>query len=196
MEEFVLELMRRRAVEGLVYLVNSKRGYVAGCIDWGDAMMPKRQQGAILWTGKQCHDGEEVSNVERTKGREEEQDDRLMEHYPGRHEPPAFATLTIGEDQPHMVAVHNLPVLLGADYLQELRTKAPIFNKEVLILRDKRLTVEIQMRLWKLQGYLAFPEVSDEIPRRKSVEEDARLKFHNDTLKKLKSERKPVVDDI
>ena len=33
-----------------------------------------------------------------------------------------------------------------------------MYEKEVLIVKNKRVTVDIQMKLWKLQGYLVFPE--------------------------------------
>ena len=34
MDTFVLDLMRRRIVEGLKYLCGRKKGYLQGCSDW------------------------------------------------------------------------------------------------------------------------------------------------------------------
>lgn len=138
MDGFVLELMRRRAVEGLVYLVGLKRGYVVGCVDWEDATR-KPQIGAILWT--------------RGTGSEEivaAKDEQV------NHGPPEFATLIFGKDK-GKVPMHNLRMLLGKEKLQELREKCPsgIFDKELTVLRHRNVTVDLQLRLWKLQGYLA-----------------------------------------
>jgi hypothetical protein len=137
MHEFVLHLMRRRILEDLVLVTNSKRGYVVGCLGWEDALA-KPQVGAFLWTGG---DGE------------------LDE---GRNIPPEFATLDVPagrkeESRTRKVPVHNLRRLLGKDKLAELREKLPsgIFEREVVVLRRKQYVVDLEMQLWKLQGYLA-----------------------------------------
>jgi hypothetical protein len=132
MHEFVLELLRRRTVEDLVRVIRLKRGYIVGCSGWDDAKA-KPQVGAFLWTGG---NGDMEMDV-----------------------PHEFATLDVSTqvDKTRKVPVHNLRALLGREKLAELREKLPsgIFQKEVLILRHKRVTVELEMRLWKLQGYLA-----------------------------------------
>ena len=156
MDIFILELMRRRVVEGLVYLVWRKRGFVAGCVDWEDTKKASRQQGAILWTGK-TSGGEEANSEGDVKEKLEAASFRFGEQQ-GHDRPLGFATLTMGKDRPHMVPVHNLPMLLGPEHLAELRKKCSIFEKELLIVKNKRTTVDIQMKLWSLQGYLGFPE--------------------------------------
>lgn len=128
---FVLELLRRRTVEELEYLV--KLGaYIRPCDTWQDATMPSRQAGAILWTGS-------IQGV--TGGIE--------------MGPPEFATIDIGTSQRRKVPVHNLEMLLGNDHLQRLRGASSFFNKELLIIKKKNNSARIQMKLWKLQGYLA-----------------------------------------
>jgi hypothetical protein len=138
MHGFVLELMRRRAVEDLVHVTGLKRGYVVGCSGWEDALA-KPRVGAFLWTGG---NGDREMDV-----------------------PPEFATLEKKTlvDKTRKVPVHNLRALLGREKLAELREKLPsgTFEKEVVALRHKKMTVTLQMRLWKLQGYLAeFREFS------------------------------------
>lgn len=132
MHEFVLELLRRRTVEDLVHVIRLKRGYVVGCSGWEDAKA-KPQVGAFLWTGGN-------GDIEMDA-------------------PPEFATLEVNtqKDKTRKVPVYNLRALLGGEKLAELREKLPngIFQKELLVLRHKRVTVELEMRLWKLQGYLA-----------------------------------------
>ncbi|KAH8768591.1 hypothetical protein BGZ57DRAFT_766090 [Hyaloscypha finlandica] len=137
MHEFVLNLMRRRILEDLVRVTNSKRGYVVGCSGWEDALA-KPQVGAFLWTGG---DGE------------------LDE---GQNIPPEFATLDVPagrkeESRTRKVPVHNLRRFLGKDKLAELREKLPsgIFEREVVVLRRKQYVVDLEMQLWKMQGYLA-----------------------------------------
>jgi hypothetical protein len=137
MHEFILRLMRRRIVENLVALTNLKRGYVVGCSGWEDALA-KPQIGAFLWTGG--------------AGEMEE----------GMDAPPEFATLdtTIGrkeESKTKKIPVHNLRRLLGKDKLAELREKLPsgIFKRDVVVLKHKQQTVDVEMQLWRLQGFLA-----------------------------------------
>jgi hypothetical protein len=137
MHEFILRLMRRRIVENLVTLTNLKRGYVVGCSEWEDALA-KPQIGAFLWTGGA---GEMEEGVDA---------------------PPEFATLdtTIGrkeESKTKKIPVHNLRRLLGKDKLAELREKLPsgIFKRDVVVLKHKQQTVDVEMQLWRLQGFLA-----------------------------------------
>jgi hypothetical protein len=149
MDTFVLELMRRRVVDGLVYLIERKRGYLAGCVDWDDAKRAGRQQAAILWIGSASSDGQEAADSESEAQPIRSQ---LLEEAG----PPSFATLTISKDKPHMVPVHNLLTMLGAEHLAELRKRG--VSGDLLVLKHKRITVGVQMKLWKLQGYLGFPE--------------------------------------
>ena len=139
MDGFVLELMRRRLVEGLVYLVGLKRGYVVGCVDWEDAIR-KPQVGAILWTRRADNEGIVEVETEQVN-----------------YGPPEFATLDLGTHKKRKIPVHNLRMLLGTEKLQELRGQCPsgVFDKELVGLRHRNNTVELQLRLWKLQGYLA-----------------------------------------
>jgi hypothetical protein len=64
----------------------------------------------------------------------------------------------VGTVKKRKVPVHNLDMLLGQDHLQKLREKSSIFNGELVIVRHKKLTIDIQLRLWKLQGYMAEHE--------------------------------------
>lgn len=126
-DEFLLELMRRRVVEDLSGLLKLKRGYVVGCKDWA-AAFSKTQTGAYLWTGK----GEE-------------------------NQPSEFVTLDLGVTKKQKIPTHNLNTLLGEEKLEELKAKFgnKIFDSDILTLRHRRRTVDLQMKLWKLQGYLA-----------------------------------------
>jgi hypothetical protein len=138
-DTFTLELMRRRTVEELEYLVKSG-SYIRPCETWEDAMKAKRQPGAILWTGGV------KSEIEVGEA------------------PPEFATVQIGTAEIktakiRKVPVHNLQTLLGEEHLQRLRDVSKVFRNELLIIKHRNRTVGVEMKLWRLQGYLAeYPE--------------------------------------
>jgi len=156
MHEFILRLMRRRIVENLAALTNLKRGYVVGCSGWEDALA-KPQIGAFLWTGG--------------AGEMEE----------GSDSPPEFATLdvTIGrkeESKTKKIPVHNLRRLLGKDKLAELREALPsgIFKRDVVALKHKQQAVDVEMQLWRLQGFLAeYRDLYRDLEELPANEEDA-----------------------
>jgi hypothetical protein len=146
MDSFILELMRRRVREALEDLTSLKRGYVVGCSTWEQALMPKRQAAVILWTGTEIKDVIVDGEGERIHG------------------PPEFATLNInpsdfkphdGQHRRSKILVHNLRILLGRAHMQKLRMACPVYEKEFVILKDKRRVVDVLLKLWKLQGYLA-----------------------------------------
>lgn len=114
-------------MEELTYVLQRRKGYVTGCKSWEDALA-KPQIGAYLWTG-----------IEDDKS------------------PPEFATLDLGVTKKQKVPTHNLKFLLGREKLEGLRKKFGngIFENNMLALRHRRRTVDLQMKLWKLQGYLA-----------------------------------------
>ena len=137
MDDFVLKLMRRRAVEAIIYLMEVRRGYVVRCWDWEEVKI-KPQVGMILWLWKTESSKNEVVELGSNE------------------EPPEFATLELGTWKKHMVPVHNLQWLLGKEQCAKLKRIYPqMFNTGIVVIRHRRLTVDLQLRLWKLQGYLA-----------------------------------------
>ncbi|WZH47579.1 uncharacterized protein QYS62_008735 [Fusarium acuminatum] len=75
----------------------------------------------------------------------------------------SYATLDVeGANYASKVAVHDLRYLLGEEELERLRSKSNAFSDHnILILtHHKSLSMrKLHMLLWKLQGYLALPEV-------------------------------------
>ena len=138
MDTLILELMRRRLGEHLDYMTHLKRGYITGSASWGDATLAKRQPGAILWTGPYMP----------------ESDDLVRSGCAEQISVPEFSTLETGRDK-KKVAVFNLRRLLGSEHLTKLRKESSIFRKEIVVIRDKRMTIELRMKLWKLEGYMA-----------------------------------------
>ena len=57
--------------------------------------------------------------------------------------------------------LYNLPVLMGAQLMQELRKVARVFGGETAYLPQQEKTVKVQSALWKLMGYMSFFEEAD-----------------------------------
>jgi hypothetical protein len=147
MDQFVLELMRRRVGEGLQYLQSLKKGYLVRCKDWEEAKN-KKQVAAVLWLGAQEHAKADIeSDAASTDG---------PGHSSAGVVPHEFATLDLNKQPKSKLPVHNLPQLLGAAHLKKLRDHAPeFFKSELIAVKQRNATVDIQLRLWKLQGYIA-----------------------------------------
>ncbi|KAL3419556.1 hypothetical protein PVAG01_08054 [Phlyctema vagabunda] len=132
MDTFTLELMRRRAAESLFTLIGRRKGYIISATDWNDAKA-KPQTGAILCLGED-------------------------------EGPPEMATLSIGNGKKKIrkVAVHNLQVLFGPAHIQQLKEKSPVFESHLLVMRHRKATTDLQLMLWKLQGFLAEHRETEE----------------------------------
>jgi hypothetical protein len=150
MHTFVLELMRRRVVENLEYLCTRRRGYVVKTESWDEARK-KKQIGAFLWIGK--------GDIDQADGGSED----AAAVTSTMLEPGEFATLDIKTGNKTKLPVHNLQVLLGQEHVKALREKySNVFNAEIVVVKDKKATADIILRLWKLQGFLAKYEGMEE----------------------------------
>ncbi|KAL9104211.1 MAG: hypothetical protein Q9163_000811 [Psora crenata] len=160
MAEFTLELLRKRVVRGLERVIGEwKGGYVAACERW-EMVERKQQISACLWLGSLLRfedraqggkaqagvfGGEECENAVGRKGGNEGPPPYAMVMYRGKHIP-----------------VYNLQTLIGQKQLEGLREKFPkVLGKELAVVRRKKLTVQLQMNLWTLMGYLAESEHSE-----------------------------------
>lgn len=189
----MLDLMRQRIVEGLKYLCGRKRGYLTGCPDWeyakgcrqvGAFLWLRPRDGETVLAvdeGMGQANGQEeemaIGQEEKTAAVEVEgtlvaQEDeaavgegqQTMQGRSSTVAPGEFATLDMDRVKKSKVPVHNLQLLLGDTYIKDLRRHLPqIFDYEVVALKDRRATIDVQLRLWKLQGYLAeHKQLSDE----------------------------------
>lgn len=133
MDTLILTLMRRRVLEDLIYLStlsadSTRDPYVVRCQTWDEVKADKYrgQRGCVLWLGQ------------------------------GGDGPGPRATLDIpGVKFGRKIAVHNLWRLLGPEGVERLRGEADLFTEGEVFLVLRKRTVEMQMKLWKLQGYLA-----------------------------------------
>ncbi|KAI0444626.1 hypothetical protein F4803DRAFT_511384 [Xylaria telfairii] len=137
MDSFILDRMRDQIVQGLLYLsslcTEDSRGYIVKCQGWDDVQYGYK--GSILWFGDNAEPGEAAEP---------------------RVQPGPFATYDITNNVLTTgVAVHNIPMLLGAEETEKVRRGAAVFAGGSLFMLKGRRTIDIQSKLWKLQGYLA-----------------------------------------
>ncbi|KAL2169570.1 hypothetical protein VTG60DRAFT_5882 [Thermothelomyces hinnuleus] len=141
MDAVVLELLRRRVVEGLCHFSNmtekAGRKYVVKCERWDDVKNLKHR-GCLLYLGLP-----EGSSSGSTSG----------------YVPPRLAAMDMGPLKfGSKLAVHNLPELLGEEHVSQLRRGSTLLRDGSLYLLGRRATVNLQMMLWKLQGYMAWDQ--------------------------------------
>ena len=141
MADFTLELMRRKAVREILRLTSRTSAmYVVPCNSWDDVGF-KAQIGAVLWLRKPREvDGTETENSEEdVKQQQDGPPLYAMARYHGNHIP-----------------IYNLRTLLGEQHLFRLRDERPgILDSDIAAVKAKNLTVDLQLGLWKLLGYLA-----------------------------------------
>ncbi|KAF7948928.1 hypothetical protein EAE96_008108 [Botrytis aclada] len=140
MDTFLLELMRRRTADLLEYLCQKKH-YIHKCAHWEEVEF-SQQTGCVLWMGQKL-----ASSEEEKQGREQEQEQEVP--------PGEFETKRIGPGGRKVVPVFNLRTMMGKQWIEKIREGNRIFGNQILVVKHTNPTKEIQMRLWKLQGYVA-----------------------------------------
>ncbi|KAJ8117218.1 hypothetical protein ONZ43_g4262 [Nemania bipapillata] len=137
MDSLVMHRMRQGIIEDLLYLsslcIEDNRSYIKGCHSWDDVeYKPNR---AVLWFG----DDTEPNEAGKPK-----------------IQPGPFSTCNSQTANGAIsMAVHNIPMLLGAQGTADVRQKSAMFADISLFLLSGRRTTDLQLKLWRLQGYLA-----------------------------------------
>ncbi len=147
MDVVLLELMRRRIVDSLLHfaemVTKEDRKYLVRCERWDDAK-ELNHRGCLLFLGR----GEGASSESGSE-----------------YEPPRLSTMDIeGVRFGGKLAVHDLRVLLGETHMSRLRRESELLRGGSLFLLGRQATVNLQMSLWKLQGYMDWGEQSDISP--------------------------------
>ncbi|KAI0144694.1 hypothetical protein BJ166DRAFT_76210 [Pestalotiopsis sp. NC0098] len=129
MERFILQQIREQIFEDLLYLSGlcetQNRYYIVKCFGWDDIKF--KHKGAVLWFG---HDKEEVK-------------------------PGPFSTFDVNsETSKTTLVVHNMPRLLGQELAEKVKTQAAALQDGSIFMLAGRRTTDLQLRLWKLQGYI------------------------------------------
>jgi hypothetical protein len=141
MDTVLLELLRRRAVEGLQHFAkmveNEGRKYIVKCEFWNEVKELKHR-GCLLYLGP-------------PEGASSESEPERV--------PPRLSTMNLGPCRyGATIAVHNLRELLGEEHVGRLRQTSGLLSDGSLFLLGRQATVNLQMLLWKLQGYMAWSE--------------------------------------
>ena len=143
MDTFVLETLRGNVARRLAYLASSNAAYISTCRDHKH-ISKHHQVGAVLWLGPNPEETAETSFLDKSGAatgdfRESGPAPYAMHHYKN-----------------HYIPVYNLLTLLGPTKLRNLReTSSSHFGCQYAVIKMRRLTVEVQLELWKLLGYLA-----------------------------------------
>ncbi|GAP92630.1 putative esterase-like protein [Rosellinia necatrix] len=137
MSSFILSRIRQGIVEDLLYLsnlcVDDSRHYIIKCHGWDDVQ--SKREGAILWLGNTAEPNQ-APNPDIQPG--------------------PFAIYNIAKDnRTTSLAVHNLPMLLGTEDIAKVRQEAAVLADGSLFVLAGRRTANLQVKLWRLQGYLA-----------------------------------------
>ncbi|TLD25624.1 hypothetical protein PspLS_05952 [Pyricularia sp. CBS 133598] len=136
MDTYVLDLMRARTMEQLMHYASMSDSPLLpkNCLmrcegHWDQVPTTHIHRGCVLWMGD-CEDNE-------VKRPEEYQTVRLQ-------------GVKIGGVLP----VHDLTVLLGPENVKKLRVGSKMFSEGSTFLLGGPHSTRLQMKLWKLQGYL------------------------------------------
>ena len=136
MDILVLELLRRRIVEDLLYLseksVEENRKYLIKLSSLND-LEGKHEPGCVL----------HMASTIASEGGDFQ-------------DSVALPSSTIeGKDE---IPLHDITQLLGTEHVARLRGESPMLSEGSLFLLGRRRSAETQLKLWKLQGYLAQHE--------------------------------------
>ncbi|KAI1342207.1 hypothetical protein F5Y15DRAFT_334678 [Xylariaceae sp. FL0016] len=137
MDRFILDLMRQDIVGDLLYMSKlceeEGRHYIVKCFGWDDVQ--HKIKGAVLWFGESG----QSSGFDKSG-----------------HQPGPFATFDIEQERSSTsVVVHNMPMLLGPELATKVKLEATALRDGDFFMLARRRTSNLQLKLWKLQGYLS-----------------------------------------
>lgn len=152
MDTFVLGLLRKKVYAQLTRVVRSSSGYVVRCYGGYDQIAHSSQAAAALWLGHLkvttgLSKGAGSATFDGTARIEGETE------LTGSIQPP-FPYAVVDEVGGY-VPIYNLQSLLGEEYMLHLRKCHKIYGGEIVVIKKKHATVDLQSCLWQLMGYLA-----------------------------------------
>lgn len=152
MDTFVLELLRKKVIDQLIWLVRRSSGYVVRRYGGYEQIAESHQAAAALWLGHvrvtaAVSNAAEDTNIKGTSSPESE-----TALTGSMQPPPPYA---IADYAGGCIPVYNLQTLLGEENLLHLRNSHKIYGGEIALIKHRNATVNVQIRLWQLMGYLA-----------------------------------------
>lgn len=184
MDEFVLEQLREHTVRVLEYAATSFASHLHSKNHDYKPRLQRSNLAAVLWLEKPAKSDTASSTPPKPPAYMEiaaPQSDSIispaLEHQEHEEAPCRAATSdatpltpekgpTINTEPPPFYAmvsyrskyvpIFNLPALLGAKHMETLRKLGSNWVEEELIfVRQRQKTIELQMALWRLMGYMA-----------------------------------------
>lgn len=184
MDDFVLEQLRKHTVRVLEYAVRSFASHLHNKNHGNKPRLQRSNLAAVLWLGKTTESDAASSTspkhpayMERAALQSNSIISPAQEHQEHEEKPSTVATSdalpltpdegpSISADPPPFYAmvsyrskyvpIYNLPTLLGAKHLETLRKLGSNWVEEELVfVRQRQKTIELQMALWRLMGYMA-----------------------------------------
>lgn len=149
MDTVILDLSRQQIMHDLLYLSKlceeQGRGYFIRVHDPNETGRYVRRW-SFLWLGE-CENHTSGAEAQKSATGPEK-----VEDGPGQ-----YATLDIdGVPKTEITRpLYNLPRLLGSENMQRLRSESSILREGTLFLLRGQRSAKLNMRLWKLQGYMA-----------------------------------------
>lgn len=139
MDSLVLDIMRKQVVEELLCLAklctDQGRKYISRLATWDD-IKNHVHRGCVLWIGPGGPSGDHAAGWTDAPG--------------------PNATIDIeGVKRDGKIPVHNLFSLLGREGVDQVLQGSPLFQEGSLVLLERERSVDVQLKLWKLQAYLA-----------------------------------------
>ncbi|KAJ4398056.1 hypothetical protein N0V85_006382 [Neurospora sp. IMI 360204] len=162
MDALVLKMMRRRIVDELLYLTGKvtgslRRKYLTPLRGGYEEARERKLRGALVYVGG----GGPMAGM-NGKG------EKVMKP------PMRVSTLEIkGERYSTKLPVYDATVLLGQEELKRLMDEETGFWRQAqLFAVGREATTELQMKLWRLEGYMAKAELprGDEVDAAKAAE--------------------------
>lgn len=137
MDSLILHRMRQEIIKDLFYIsglcTEENRSYIVACHSWDD--VKHKPNGSVLWF-EDAPILNEVANPDAQPG-------------------PFSIYNTNTDSGTNSMALHNIPMLLGAQNAARIRQKPAMFGDASLFMLTGRRTTDLQLKLWRLQGYLA-----------------------------------------
>ncbi|KAK0636365.1 hypothetical protein B0T17DRAFT_518936 [Bombardia bombarda] len=165
MDTRILELMRRRVVDHLLFIANLRSRdttdgdnfarHVVSLDSW-DAVSAYKHRGCLIFlghcTGADYIDGEggaaAAAGAPSTSGPAE-----MLNAPPATRQ--AIVNVVDNGQFNKKVPAYDLRLLLGEEHLDRLRRECPHLRRSSLFLLCGRRTNPLQMRLWRLDGYMS-----------------------------------------
>ena len=147
-DTFVLDLLRKKVLGQLKYLSKRPAAYIVRCHEDNADINSHHQVGVIFWLGPL----QPVEDVPEELESGNLQPNSHSSHIPNLDSgPQSYATILYKHQY---LPLYNLPRLLGANNVLQLREHSSLFVGEMAVLKNKKITLDVQLWLWKLEGYV------------------------------------------